>query len=111
MYIGRQSVRQLRVDAECHENNIRVMECDLCSFDSVREFAKIYNSEEARLDVLICNANHMWSKHVVTKDGWNTLVQVNYLSHFLLTNLLLNKLKQCQPSRIINVSSDAHQSK
>jgi NAD(P)-dependent dehydrogenase (short-subunit alcohol dehydrogenase family) len=84
------------------------MECDLCSLDSVRNFAKLYNAEEDRLDVLICNAGLAWSSEIVTKDGFNSVIQANYLGHFLLTNLLLDKLKQCRPSRIINVSSGAH---
>ena len=110
MYQGRQAIRQLRAEIECDEKNIRVMECDLCLFDSIRQFAKSYDNEEERLDVLICNASRMWSTDVVTKDGWNSLIQANYLGHFLLTNLLLDKLKQCRPSRIINISSNAHQS-
>ncbi|CAF3074483.1 unnamed protein product, partial [Rotaria sp. Silwood2] len=88
--------------------NIRLMECDLCSLESVRNFANLYNSEEERLDVLICNAGIGWSPHAVTKDGFNSVIQANYLGHFLLTNLLLNKLKASRPSRIINVSSGAH---
>ena len=107
---GRQAIQQLRSETECDEKKIRLMECDLCSFDSIRQFAKLYNTEEERLDVLICNAGIAWAPNLLTNDGFNTVVQVNYLGHFLLTNLLLDKLKKCRPSRIINVSSDAHKS-
>ncbi|UJR36809.1 hypothetical protein I4U23_029523 [Adineta vaga] len=109
LYEGRRAIRQLRAETECEEKNLHLMECDLCSLDSVRQFAELYNKEEERLDVFICNSNVMWSNDVVTKHGFNTIIQANYLSHFLLTNLLLNKLKQSRPSRIINVSSSAHQ--
>jgi NAD(P)-dependent dehydrogenase (short-subunit alcohol dehydrogenase family) len=105
---GRQAVDRLRSETGCNEKQIRLMECDLSSLDSVRNFAKLYNIEEDRLDVLICNAGLAWSSDVVTKDGFNSIIQANYLGHFLLTNLLLNKLKKCRPSRIINVSSGAH---
>jgi NAD(P)-dependent dehydrogenase (short-subunit alcohol dehydrogenase family) len=44
----------------------------------------------------------------VTKDGLEATFEVDYLSHFLLTNLLLETMKTNAPSRIINVSSDAH---
>ena len=111
MFEGHRAVRQLYTDTECPKENLHLMECDLCSLDSIRQFAKIYNSDEARLDVLICNANVTWSTDIVTIDGFNTIVQANYLGHFLLTNLLLEKLKQCRPSRVINVSSSAHRSK
>ncbi|CAF4209101.1 unnamed protein product, partial [Rotaria magnacalcarata] len=87
---------------------IRVMECDLCSLNSVRAFVKMYNEEEDRLDILICNAGLGWSPPVLTKDGFNSVMQANYLGHFLLTNLLIDKLKKCRPSRIINVSSELH---
>jgi NAD(P)-dependent dehydrogenase (short-subunit alcohol dehydrogenase family) len=86
------------------------MECDLCSFDSIRNFAKLYNDEEDRLDILICNAGLGYSSNEMTKDGINYVIQANYLGHFLLTNLLLNKLIECKPSRILNVSSDLHKS-
>ncbi len=105
---GRQAIRQLRSETECDEKNIRLMECDLSSFDSVRNVAQLYNAEEDRLDVLICNAGLAWSPDVVTKDGFNSVIEANYLGHFLLTNLLLEKLKKCRPSRIVNVSSGAH---
>lgn len=105
---GQQAVRQLLAETGCDKKNLRLMECDLCSFDSVRRAATVYNAEEDRLDVLICNAGLAWAPDRVTKDGFNTVIQANYLGHFLLTNLLMDKLKQSRPSRIVNVSSGAH---
>src|SRR5689334_821919 len=108
---GREALVRLRNATECDEKNVRLMKCDLCSFDSVRTFARLFNAEEERLDVLICNAGLVYAPHLVTEDGWNYIIQANYLGHFLLTNLLLDKLKKCRPSRIINVSSVAHKCK
>ncbi|CAF3523417.1 unnamed protein product [Rotaria sp. Silwood1] len=105
---GHQALIKLCFETKCNEKNIRLMECDLSSFDSVRKFAKLYNSEEDRLDVLICNAGLIYAPNIYSKDGLNYVMQTNYLGHFLLTNLLLDKLKKCKPSRIINVSSIAH---
>ncbi|CAF1004579.1 unnamed protein product [Adineta steineri] len=105
---GLQSLTKLHLETKCKQDSIRLMECDLSSFESVRKFAKLYNAKEDRLDVLICNAGLIYSPNIYTKDGLNSIMQTNYLGHFLLTNLLLDKLKQCRSSRIINVSSSAH---
>lgn len=43
-----------------------------------------------------------------TEDGLGLMFGVNHIGHFLLTNLLLDRLKQCEPSRVVNVSSLAH---
>ena len=107
---GRQAVQKLYSETKCQENNLRLMKCDLCSFESIRKFANLYNNEEERLDVLICNAGLSWSPDFITKDGFNSVIQANYLGHFLLTNLLRDKLRQSRPSRIVNVSSRAHRS-
>ncbi len=99
---GYQVLKQLRSETNGNEKNIRLMECDLRSFESVRKFVKFYDEEEERLDVLICNAGIAWASNLITKDGFNTVIQVNYLSHFLLTNLLLDKLKHSRSSRILS---------
>ena len=82
---------------------------DLSSFESVRAFAKLINETEERLDILVNNAG-LGGSYRLSKDGYETAFQVNYLSHFLLTLLLMEKLKKSAPSRIVNVSSLAHES-
>ncbi|XP_076051988.1 retinol dehydrogenase 13-like isoform X3 [Oratosquilla oratoria] len=82
--------------------------CDLASQESIRNFAKRVNEEESRLDILVNNAGVMRCEQSVTKEGIELQLGTNHMGHFLLTNLLLNKLKESAPSRIINVSSVAH---
>lgn len=105
---GKQAVERLCSETNINQKNVRLMHCDLSSFDFIRKFAKVYKQEENRLDVLICNAGLGWAPETYTTDGLNNVMQSNYLGHFLLTNLLLDKLKECRPSRIINVSSSGH---
>lgn len=87
---------------------LELMHADLASFDSVRGFAAAYQENHDSLHVLVNNAGLARLSRSVTVDGHETTLQVNYLSHFLLTNLLLGLLKRSAPSRIINVSSVAH---
>lgn len=83
------------------------MDADLSSKKSIRKLADDFNSKFERLDVLINNAGVNCSKRTLTVDGLETTFAVNVLAPFLLTNLLLQKLKTSAPSRIVNVSSDA----
>ena len=97
--------------AETGSDKVVVRVLDLSSFESVRAFAKVINETEERLDILVNNAGLNRPLDPVTKDGYDTVLQVNYLSHFLLTLLLMEKIKKSAPSRIVNVSSMAHDSK
>ncbi|XP_058974611.1 retinol dehydrogenase 12-like [Musca domestica] len=81
---------------------------DLSSLQSVREFAEKFNSEERRLDILVNNAGIMAPPRKLTTDGFEQQFGVNHLGHFLLTNLLLDKLKASAPSRVVVLSSLAH---
>ncbi|XP_058462470.1 retinol dehydrogenase 12-like [Malaya genurostris] len=94
--------------AETGSKNIHVRELDLSSLKSVRNFAKEFLAEESRLDILINNAGVMACPKSLTKDGFEMQLGVNHLGHFLLTNLLLDRLKSSAPSRIVNLSSLAH---
>ncbi|KAH8294534.1 hypothetical protein KR044_007734, partial [Drosophila immigrans] len=81
---------------------------DLGSLESVRNFVARFKTEETRLDLLINNAGIMACPRSLTADGYEQQFGVNHLGHFLLTNLLLDHLKQAAPSRIVVVSSVAH---
>ncbi|XP_066577523.1 retinol dehydrogenase 13 [Amia ocellicauda] len=91
-----------------HNGNIVVRHLDLASLYSVRQFAQDFNHSEERLDVLVNNAGVMMCPKWTTEDGFEMQLAVNHLSHFLLTNLLLDKLQSSAPSRVVNVSSLTH---
>ncbi|XP_029450218.1 retinol dehydrogenase 13 isoform X3 [Rhinatrema bivittatum] len=81
---------------------------DLASMKCIKKFAKKVNEEEERIDILINNAAVMRCPHWKTEDEFEMQFGVNHLGHFLLTNLLLDKMKSTGNARIINVSSLAH---
>jgi NAD(P)-dependent dehydrogenase (short-subunit alcohol dehydrogenase family) len=81
---------------------------DLSSLNSVRKFANEFNMTYAKLDILINNAGVMMPPESKTKEGFELQFGVNFLGHFLLTDLLYNKLKSTQNSRVVTISSIAH---
>jgi len=88
---------------------VNLMTLDLASQQNVRDFAAAFLERYDRLDVLVNNAGIMTKKREETEDGIEKQFGVNHLGHFLLTLLLLNRLKASAPSRIVNVSSTLHQ--
>ena len=99
---------EVDVRRESGNSNVYFRKLDLASFDSVRQFAKEVLSEESRIDILINNAGVMYCSFQKTEDGFETQFGVNHLGHFLLTHLLLDKIKQAPEGRIILVSSIGH---
>ncbi|KAG5855540.1 hypothetical protein ANANG_G00050120 [Anguilla anguilla] len=89
-------------------SHVHARHIDLASIKSIREFADRINQEEEHVDILINNAGVMRCPNWKTEDGFEMQFGVNHLGHFLLTNLLLEKLKSSAPSRVINLSSLAH---
>jgi NAD(P)-dependent dehydrogenase (short-subunit alcohol dehydrogenase family) len=83
---------------------------DLSSLRQVRRLANEVLEAAPHLHVLVNNAGTYVHDRQLTEDGFETTLAVNHLAAFLLTNLLLPRLKQSAPARIINVSSAAHRS-
>ena len=80
---------------------------DLTSLASVESFAAKVNAMSEPMHALVCNAGIMAGPFALTPDGFERQFQVNYLSHFYLTMLLLDKPKAA-PSRVVSVSSVSH---
>ena len=89
-------------------NDILFRNLDLASTASIRKFAHNILETEARIDVLLLNAGVMSTPYQLTEDGFELQFGVNHLGHFLLTYLLLDRMKESAPSRVVAVSSRAH---
>lgn len=87
--------------------NVIHMELDLANLRSVREFCKKFLQQEKSLHILVNNAG-MPGILDWTDDGFSMCFGVNHLGHFLLTNLLLPRLKECAPSRVITLTCSSY---
>ncbi|XP_056275955.1 retinol dehydrogenase 14 [Pseudoliparis swirei] len=95
------AVREIKVRSR--SLNVLHMELDLANLRSVGEFCKSFLQREKRLDILINNAA-MPGVLQWTDDNFSMCFGVNHLGHFLLTNLLLPRLKECAPSRVVTLT-------
>src|SRR5262245_12427914 len=85
---------------------------DLGSTASVRELAREVDARDLPLRALVCNAGlQVWSGPTMSADGYESTFAVNHLGHFLLTNLLLERLARNAPARIVVVASGVHDPK
>jgi len=96
------------IKQESGNRHIEVMQLDLASLNSIREFAREFSQKYQQLNVLINNAGVFCTKREETQEGFEKTMGINYLGPFLLTNLLLPLLKQTPEARILNVSSNAY---
>jgi NAD(P)-dependent dehydrogenase (short-subunit alcohol dehydrogenase family) len=81
---------------------------DLADMASVRAGAAEILARFPRLDVLVNNAGLILTERTETVDGYEATLAINHLGPFLLTNLLMDRLKASAPARIVNVASTAH---
>ena len=104
---GRETARELC--AATGNETIDVQVADLSLQRQIRRLAADFNQKHERLDVLVNNAGAMFPHRLETDEGIEITLAVNHLAPFLLTNLLLEKLKAAGEARVVNVNSDAHE--
>nr|XP_023677382.1 dehydrogenase/reductase SDR family member on chromosome X isoform X1 [Paramormyrops kingsleyae] len=101
-----------KIQEEDDERKVEFQHLNLASLKSVRQFVQAYKNRALPLHVLVNNAGVMLVPETKTQDGFELHFGLNYLGHFLLTNLLLDTLKQSgrQDSfaRIVTISSATH---
>jgi retinol dehydrogenase-12 len=81
---------------------------DLSSQSQIKKLAEDFRARYDRLDVLVNNAGAIIMKREESVDGIEMTFALNHLNYFLLTHQLLDMLRASKPSRIVNVSSEAH---
>uniref|UniRef100_A0A3B3XCY6 Uncharacterized protein n=1 Tax=Poecilia mexicana TaxID=48701 RepID=A0A3B3XCY6_9TELE len=100
-----EAVREIKLQSRSF--NVFHMELDLANLRSVRDFCKKFLQKEKSLHILVNNAG-MPGILDWTDDGFSMCFGVNHLGHFLLTNLLLPRLKECAPSRVITLTCSSY---
>ena len=108
---GRDPARTEAAAGEIHATGggqVDVFVADLSSQSEVRRLADEVRQRLSRIDVLVNNAGGYWNTRHVTVDGLEHTFALNHLAPFLLTNLLLDRLKHSAPARVVTVSSHAH---
>ena len=103
---GSDAVRDIKEASKSEE--VVLKKLDLASLASVRQFSEEILQEESHIDLLINNAGIVVESYHLTEDGFEMQFGTNHLGHFLLTNLLLDRIKESAPSRVVTVSSNAN---
>uniref|UniRef100_A0A8C8YWB3 Polyprenol dehydrogenase n=1 Tax=Prolemur simus TaxID=1328070 RepID=A0A8C8YWB3_PROSS len=101
-----------KIKEETLNDRVEFLYCDLTSFTSIRQFVHKFKMKKLPLHVLINNAGVMMVPERKTQDGFEEHFGLNYLGHFLLTNLLLDTLRASgapgRSARVVTVSSATH---
>jgi NAD(P)-dependent dehydrogenase (short-subunit alcohol dehydrogenase family) len=97
-----------RIVQETGNPNVDVVLADLSSQSQIRQLAAAVQRRCAHLDVLVNNAGALFTQRRLSADGIEMTLALNHLGYFLLTNLLLDRLKASASARIVNVASNAH---
>jgi NAD(P)-dependent dehydrogenase (short-subunit alcohol dehydrogenase family) len=86
----------------------KIYYADLCRLSELRRVGDEIAAAEPRIHVLINNAGGLFATRQVTEDGLERTFATNHMAYFVLTHLLLERLKASAPARIVNTASDAH---
>ena len=89
-------------------DQLEFVHCDISSFSQVRSLANHVLERYDRLHVLINNAGVVNPVYRLSEDGFEQHMAVHHLGHFLLTRLLLDRMKESAPARVVMISSDGH---
>ncbi|TVR21282.1 MAG: SDR family oxidoreductase [Anaerolineaceae bacterium] len=100
------------ITAETGNAKVDYIVSDLSVMAEIRDLADAFRAKYDRLDVLVNNAGMIFTSRELTPDGFEKTFALNHLSYFMLTNLLMDMLRQTgtpeQKARVVNVSSSAH---
>ncbi len=103
---GQQAIAAIRQTAKGAD--LAFHRADLSRLLDIRRLAATIAETEPQLDVLVNNAGGIFGQRQETEDGYERTFALNHLNYFLLTNLLLEKLREAPSGRIVNVASRAH---
>ncbi len=109
VFAARSEEKALKVISELPINlrkNAHYINLDLCSFNSIQNFSEKIISNFPKIDILMNNAGNQINRFILTENGYDSMIQGNYLGVVLLTFLLSEHFND--KARIINLSSDAH---
>ncbi len=99
---------QREIQAQTSNQSVDLLTADLSSQAEVRRLAQQLLDKYPRIHLLINNAGGLFERRRLSVDGIEMTMAINYFAPFLLTNLLLERLKESAPARVVNVSSTAH---
>jgi len=105
---GRTEAARRLVAERSGSDRVEVALADFSRLGDVRRLADEILAAHDRLDVLVNNAGLFSPQYRLSADGFELTFAVNHLAPFLLTNLLLDRLKASAPARIVTVASEAH---
>jgi len=96
------------IRATSNNANVEMIVADLSVLSDIRHVTDEFKLHHGQLDVLVNNAGAIFTNREATPDGLEKTFALNHLGYFLLTNLLLDALKQSKSARIVNTSSKGH---
>ena len=99
-----------RIMSATGNSSVEFLLADLSVQEEIRALSRRFQERYRRLDLLVNNAGARFSSRMLSRDGYEMTLALNHLGYFLLTLLLLDRLKDAGRSRVVNVASAAHRS-